>query len=133
MLTYMYKLEARIQYFDNWVLAWLPDDLDKYYRSLLPKAWYVQPPMNKPHISIVRKFETPNRKMWGKHDGETIIVDVEPSVQTDGLYFWLDCWSDEVGYIRRLLELKTFRENDGYSDYGCYHITIGNVKNVQRI
>ncbi len=124
----MYQISGIIQYYNTWVLAWLPEDLDGYYRSLVPKAWYVKPPMNKPHISIVRKFETPNREAWGKHEGQTIIVDVIPGVETDGTYYWLDCFSDEVGYIRRMLGLSTFREGDGFTDYNCYHITIGNVK-----
>lgn len=125
----MYQLEGIIQYYNSWCLAWLPQGLDKYYRALLPKAWYVHPPMNKPHISIVRKFETPDRTNWGLCDGKSIIVDVYPGIQTDGLYYWIDCFSDEVGYIRRSLGLSTFRERDGFSDYGCYHITIGNTKN----
>lgn len=128
----MYQLEGIIKYYNTWVLAWLPNELDKYYRSLLPRAWGVKPPMNKPHVSIVRKFEEPNRKEWGIHDGETITVDVYPGVQTDGLYFWLDCESDEVGYLRRRLGLSTFRNvNEEYPIYNCYHITIGNTKNKQ--
>ena len=126
----MYQLEGIIKYYNSWCLAWLPEDLDKYYRSLLPKAWGVCPPMNKPHVSIIRKFEQPKRDLWGACDGKTIIVDIEPGIQTDGIYFWLDCFSDEIGYIRRSLGLSTFRERDGFSDYNSYHITIGNTKNV---
>jgi hypothetical protein len=128
----VYQLEGIIKYYQTWVLAWLPDELDKYYRALLPKAWYVRSPMNKPHVSIVRKFETPDRKNWGMYDGDTILVTVYPGIRTDGTYFWLDCDSDEVGYIRRLLGLTTFRNtNPEYPIYDCYHITIGNVKNEQ--
>jgi len=126
----MYQLEGIIKYYNTWVIAWVPKELDKYYRSLLPKAWYVHPPMNPPHVSIVRKFEEPKRDEWGVHDGESIVIDVEPGVNTDGLYYWLDCWSDEIGYLRRRLGLDTFRDGDSrYPRYGCYHITIGNVKN----
>jgi hypothetical protein len=125
----MYNLEATIQYYNTWCLAWLPTDFDKYYRSLLPKAWRVKPPKNKPHVSIVRKFETPDKTRWGVCDGKSIIVDVIPGVETDGTYFWLDCFSDEIGYIRRNLNLSTFRnDNSQYVIYDTYHITIGNVK-----
>ena len=125
----MFQLQGIIKYYNSWVLAWLPEELDKYYRALLPKAWGVKPPMNKPHVSIVRKFEEPNREAWGLNDGDPIIVDVESGIQTDGLYFWLDCWSDEVGYLRRRLGLCTFRDDDDrYPRFGCYHITIGNLK-----
>ena len=131
MILTTYQLRGIIQYYNSWALAWVASELDRYYRALLPKAWYVQPPMNKPHISIVRSFEEPNRDRWGEYEGKEILIDVFDGVQTDGLYFWLDCFSDEVGYIRRSLGLPTFRENDGWSDYNCYHITIGNVKNEQ--
>jgi len=86
--------------------------------------------MNKPHVSIVRKFEKPDRTYWGIHNGKSIIVDVIPGIQTDGLYYWLDCFSDEVGYLRRRVGLSTFRDdNNSFAIYSCYHITIGNVKN----
>ena len=129
----MYQLEGIIRYYHNWCMAWLvEDDLLAYYSALLPKALYVQPPMRAAHVSIVRLFEeVPDRSQWGKYEGQSIVVDYEPGVQSNGLYFWLDCFSDEVGFLRRSLGLSTFREHDGFSDYGCYHITIGNVKNVQ--
>lgn len=111
------------------MIAWIDGDLDKYYRALLPKAIYIKSPMNKPHVSVVRKFEEPNHERWGEHEGETVVVDVIPGVNTDGVYYWLDCFSDEVGYLRRRLGLSTFRDDDdSYSIYNCYHITIGNVK-----
>ena len=124
----MFQVQGIIQYHNTWVLAWLPDEFDKYYRSLLPKAWYVKPPMNKAHVSIVRVFEEPDRAAWGEYEGQSIIVDVIPGIQTDGTYYWLDCFSDEIGYVRRTLGLSTFRDDDGFVKYDCYHITIGNVK-----
>ena len=127
----MYHLKATIKYYDNWCLAWLPEELDKYYRALLPRAWGVKPPMNKPHVSIVRKFESPDKTNWGLCDGEIIVIDIIPGIKTDGIYYWLNCFSYKIGYIRRSLGLSTFRDvNTEYPIYTCYHITIGNVKNV---
>lgn len=84
--------------------------------------------MNRPHVSIVRAFETPDREAWGDGDGETLTVQVMDGVETDGTYFWLDCFSDEVGHVRRILGLRTFRDDYRYNVYTTYHITIGNVK-----
>lgn len=123
-----FELEGTIKYYNHWCLAWLPEELGQYYRSLLPKCWYVYPPMNLPHVTIVREFETPDRTNWKKHDGETITVQVMYGIETDGTYFWLDCFSDEIGYLRRMLGLRTFRDDYRYNVYNTYHITIGNVK-----
>ena len=122
-----YKIEGKIKYHRTWVLAEIDEDLGPYYRALLPRAWHVNPPMAKPHISIVRKFEEPDRTLWKKYDGLSLIIDCFPGVETDGIYYWIDCLSDEVGHVRRSLGLKTFRQ-DEWSDYNTYHITIGNVK-----
>ncbi len=88
--------------------------------------------MRPAHVSIVRLFEVvPNRSLWGKYEGQSIVLEYEPGVQSDGLYYWLDTWSDEIGFIRRSLGLGTFRESDGFSNFNCYHITIGNVKSAE--
>lgn len=107
-------------------MAWIvEDDLLEYYRALLPKAWGICPPMRPAHVSIVRLFETvPNREAWGKYGGASIVVEYEPGIQSDGLYYWLDAWSDEICHIRRTLFLPDFREG-----HECHHLTIGNVKN----
>lgn len=112
-------------------MAWLDDEIARYYRSLLPKALGVCPPMRSAHVSIVRIFEdVPNKAEWGKHEGSVIGVIYCPSIQTDGIYYWLDCYSDEIGLIRRGLGLSTFRNIDyRYPIYSSYHTTIGNTKN----
>lgn len=126
----MLRAQGIIRYYHNWVMAWLTDDITKYYRALLPKSWYVQPPMRPAHVSIVRLFEeVPDRSQWGKYEGQSIVLEYEPGIQSNGLYYWLDTWSDEVGFIRRSLGLGTFREGNGHSDFNCYHITIANRKN----
>ena len=125
----MFQTEGIIRYYNNWCMAWVDDGVAKYYRALLPQACYIRPPMRPAHVSIVRLFETvPDRSKWSKYKGQSIVVEYEPGVQTNGIYYWLDCWSDEIGFIRRSLGLGTFRENDGFSSFNCYHITIGNVK-----
>jgi hypothetical protein len=126
----MIEYEGIIRYYNTWVLAWLPAELGDYYRSLLPKAWGVHPPMNPPHVSIVRSFEEADRRRWGEYEGQSLTVQVMDGVETDGTYFWLDCFSDEVGHIRRTLGLRTFRDDYRYNIYNTYHITVGNVKNV---
>lgn len=125
----MFSVDGIIQYRENSVVAWIDSEIGAYYRSLLPRAWCVKPPKEKSHVSIIRVFERPEKKNWGLYDGCSICITYYPSIQTDGVYFWLDCDSDEIGFIRRTLLLSTFRnDNPEYKLYSCYHITIGNVK-----
>ena len=125
----MFVTDGIIQYRENSVVAWVDNSIGEYYRALLPKAWGVKPPKEKTHVSIVRVFERPSRKTWGMYDGLSICITYYPSIQTDGIYFWLDCDSDEIGFLRRTLLLSTFRnDNPQYKLYENYHITIANTK-----
>ncbi len=92
-----FQISGTIKYYNNWVLAWIDKDFGKYYRSLLPKAWYVKPPTNPSHVSIVRHFEGPANLMWGeyekpyrdnwdKYEGQSIVIDYVPGIKTDGTY-----------------------------------------------
>ena len=120
----MFQTWGIIKYGENSCRAWLDDEIGKYYRSLLPKAWGVQPPMHTTHVSIVRVFEKPNRLYWKKYEGSTIEVIYYPSMQTNGLYFWLNCMSDDIERIRKEMGLSIFR-----STFSTHHITVGNLKN----
>jgi hypothetical protein len=125
----MFVTDGIIQYRDESVVAWVDDEIGAYYRSLLPRALYVKPPKEKTHVSIVRVFERPKKKKWRLYEGYSINITYYPTIQTDDTYYWLDCYSDEVGFIRRSLLLSTFRNTDyRYPLYDRYHITIGNTK-----
>lgn len=101
-------------------------DIGRYYRSLIPKYHYVQPPMYKPHITVVRLGrESPsNMELWGKHEGESIHFQYSGEVHFDKQYYYLDAYSEQIGKIREELGLPYFR-----TGFDSYHITIGNVKN----
>lgn len=129
----MFEIQGTVRYYHNWVMAWLDDELAQYYRTLLPKAWGVCPPMRPAHVSIIRLFEeVPSRKAWSKYEGWIIKIDYRPGIQSDGTYYWLNCWSGEIAKIRHSLGLSSFRNtNPQYPTYDCYHITIGNTKNAR--
>ena len=118
-----YSTTGTIQYFNNWVMCWVDDQIKEYYRSLLPKAWYVKPPRTKAHISVVRKFELPNKFWWGLYEGLEVKVEYDTEIKTDGQYYWLDAYCDKVISIRKGLELPDYIGN-----FNCQHITLGNTK-----
>lgn len=113
-----------VECFSRWMVAWLDPEIIKYYRALLPKAWYVQSPQYSTHISIVRDFEKPN-SLWGKHQGKKVIVKYDLPVYFDGPYYWLDAYCPEIENIRIELGLQPF-----LGDFKCQHITVGNTKQI---
>lgn len=114
-----------MQYYTNWAVVYVDQQISEYYRALLPKAWYVQPQRYPAHITVVRaKMESPNKEFWGKYKGEQVEIEYESSIKTDGLYFWLSAWSPRITEIRKELGLPAQRDH-----FKGYHITVGNTKN----
>jgi hypothetical protein len=114
-------------------VARIDQGISDFYRSLIPKAYGVQPQAWPAHITIVRKGKETPTKMdaWGKHEGRTIEFTYDTTIQTDGTYFWLNAWSEEVGDIREELGLPRYRDDSAFGGVSRqeYHITLGNVKN----
>ena len=119
----MFETFGVVYYFENFCSAYIDDEIGKYYRSLLPKALYIQPPKRKTHVSIVRPFEFKECKTWDVKKCCAVRVIYYHSVQNDGVYYWLNCTSKSIGQIRLALGLPEFRNK-----FGTYHITIGNRK-----
>jgi hypothetical protein len=114
------------------VAIWLAPDneLAPYYRSLIPKAKYVQPQMYSPHVTVVRSggAEQPDMQLWEetkqKYEGEVINFSYSPLIKFDYVYYYLDVFCDRIGELRRDMGLPTYR----FDDNKKYHITIGNLK-----
>jgi hypothetical protein len=113
-------------------IAKIDQNISDFYRSLIPKYYNVKPQRYKAHITIVRfeKEKPLHLDLWGKYDGKTIDFIYDPDIQTDGVYFWLNAYSEEIGHIRQELGLPKFRDD---TEFGGilrkeYHITIANTK-----
>lgn len=117
----MIQTNATVVVYESWIVAYLCKDFGNYYRALCPKAWYIKPPMYPPHITILRKDIEPF--VANSQLPTTVSVQYVPGVKTDGLYYWLDVYSEEIGNIREGLGLSRYREG-----FDCYHVTIGNNK-----
>lgn len=112
-------------YYNDYCVAYVDKEIARYYLSLIPKYYYVQPQAYPPHITIVRRrIEVPpNQEYWRKYHGQSIDIQYEPGIKTDGTYFFLDAYSNDVSKIRKELGLPQYR--DGFK---CYYITVGNIK-----
>lgn len=131
----MYSSKGKLHYGPgSRVVVWVSPDLASYYRSLIPKAWDVQPQKYLPHITVIRpKYEkVKNFSAWKKHEGRLIQFDYENIVRFDGTYFYLDAQSEEIGDVREELGLTRFRLTELGAERKCYHITIGNVKHTRK-
>lgn len=130
----MFESEAIIQYGPGIrAVAEIDQGISDFYRSLIPKHFYANPQKYKAHITVVRtNLEVPkNMQFWEKHKGRKVKFSYDPNILFDGLIFWLDAYSQEIGEIRKELGLPEYRDD---RDFGgvlrkAYHISIGNVKN----
>ena len=123
----MFLCKARVEYHSIWCIGWVDPDIGHYYRSLIPKARYAQRPQFDSHITIVSKYDEPERlpPIWGKYEGQEFEIRCDGLVRACGQYFGMNCWSDEIGDLREGLGLPRMM-----GDQDCYHITVGNTKNV---
>jgi hypothetical protein len=113
------------------VVAWVDQGIADFYRSLIPKYYFVQPQKYPAHITVVRlRLESAkNMEAWNKYEGEEVSIQYGNEIGFDGIYYYLNVMSDRIGDIREELGLPRFRFGDLGADRCCYHITIGNCKN----
>lgn len=107
---------GQIVYDTNRVFVLVDPELTRFYHSLIPKGSAIRPGYS-PHITVVRSGKEPPpqfRPLEG-----LIIFQYSPIIWEDEKYYWLNCWSEQIVYIRRQLGLPTYRMNN------CYHITLG--------
>lgn len=100
-------------------------EIIRYYISLLPKYKIIQTQIHSAHITIVRTTkECPrNLSKWGNYEGLSVEFQYENIIKEDGLYYWLDAFSDDLNRIRLELGLGRYRLG-----FDRYHITLGNKK-----
>lgn len=108
-------------------------EITRYYRSLIPK--WICPRLNQqmyaPHISVVRKELPPRMDLWGKYEGELIKFEYSNIIHQGGMYYWLNCYSQQLIEIRLELGLpeatSLTRPPDGE---WCFHSTLCNIKGL---
>ena len=108
--------------------------ISDFYRTLIPKYYYVAPQMYPAHISVVRKEVPYKKQLWGAHAGEKIEFFYSPIIQHGEVYWWLNVFCKRLEEIRTELGLPVSspytRPPDGFSK--CLHLTIGNTKALIR-
>lgn len=101
-----------------------------FYRTLIPKYKCVKRQKYNAHISVVRHEIPLILENWGKYQDKEIEFFYDNQIKFGKIYFWLNCFSKELEYIRKELGLPVSSEYtrppDTYEK--VFHMTIGNVK-----
>lgn len=116
----MFTIPAKLYTDGRKIVANLGWDFGNYYYKLMPKYFEATRQKYEAHVTIVRGFEKANIR---KNYRGTIEIQYDPMVYFDHPYYFLKCWSKEIGQIRIECGLEVFRKPFDY-----YHITIANVK-----
>lgn len=97
-----------------------------YYRSLIPPHFKVNRQRYDGHITVVRtgKELPTSMEVWGKHQDRYVSFRYDSEIKNEGVYWFLDIHSKEIGDIREELGLPRFR----FADRPCYHLSLANTK-----
>lgn len=119
---------------DEWKInVQVDNNLVDFYRSLVPKYIRLNRTRFLPHITVVRKENIPDKKLWYKLS-KTTLKDIEfqysPYIYNDGsVYWWLAVHCPFLNLLRKDLGLEYWSELCRPQDNSNYfHITIGNTK-----
>ena len=104
----------------GWAYLQCCRETQKYYQYWLRKCGvFVDTPIWKSHISVVRGDGLPDLDYWGKHEGEEVDFFYRPrDLGFNGMYWWLDVESPQIEQIRIELGLEPDPKYD-------LHLTIG--------
>lgn len=120
----LFQSTGRLHYYKNWLVLYIDQGIADFYRSLIPKARYVQGQAYPAHITVVRKgVENPDMTHWSRYNGKKLKFSYDPYIHNDDTYYWLDAWSGDLNNIRMMFNLPAFRKG-----FDRFHITIGNTK-----
>lgn len=88
-----------------WVVLDCHKDIGVYYRHLHWLANHrcrqIQRPAWDVHITVVRDEEPPCKEFWEAYASEEVTFDYDPTIRTDGAYYWLEV------VCPRLLDLRS--------------------------
>lgn len=120
-----------LKYQDQKLIVDVDDNFAKFYRSLIPKYFNVNPTRYTAHISVVRNEVPKNPEVWNKYQNKKIDFIYDNFIYNDEIYWWLNVFSTELESIRVELGLENHSwytlPPSGFNK--CFHLTIGNTKN----
>lgn len=110
-----------ITYRDTSCILLIQQEIVDYYYSLIPKYFDTNRQKYPAHITIIRKFEKPTIRLVTSN---IIRFEYDGKIHYKHPYFFMNCWSDDIGDLREDCGLPRYR----FADTANYHFTIGNIK-----
>lgn len=108
-----------------------------FYRALVPPRFVCNPQRYAPHITVVRNEEGVIEKAWealeAKVAGGPVWMSFvySPVIKNDDIFWWLDCWSQDLTNFRRKLGLPdTHHLTRPPTNEDRFHTTIGKLKKL---
>lgn len=110
-----------VECFEDRAVAWIDRGIQLYYFSLIPKYYCASQQAYAAHITIVRT----GKEYMPKIDVSGRVVEFwyENVVRYNEPYFYLEAFSDDIGWLRQSLGQTFYR-----TGFDRYHITVGNTK-----
>lgn len=133
MLVNWFQAEATLQYYEEYLVAYVDQGIADFYRSLIPKSHYVCGQRWPAHITVIREGMIPPNKsrFWGRYDRKKVKIQYSPITQMKSDYYWLNVVSKDLEkiYAELGMEFRIYDEHkppEGFRKF--FHITIGNTK-----
>jgi hypothetical protein len=120
----MFYSTGIVRYLSPKVIAEVDPELVRYYRSLVPKIITLNWQMYDAHISVVRNETAKNLDFWGKREGCEFIFEYNGEIRYGEVYYWIDAFCEDFNDIREELGLERRK---------CFHVTLGNLKQIVQV
>ena len=117
----VHACQGLIKYRDTSCIALIDQGIVDYYRAVIPKYKRAKPQKYPAHVTVFRKWE---KFIPGYRNEEIISIQYISYIYESDIYYYLNCWSDDIADIRENSGLQRYRVNN------CYHITIANKKDT---
>jgi hypothetical protein len=113
-----------------WLVVDADPNLARLYRELFNWENRCRFKIFKPawdaHISVVRDEKPPRIEMWEKYSGEEVVFEYDPTIKTNGEYYWLDVQCERLLDIREEMGLPRLYQFDNGETMNL-HLTIGRI------
>lgn len=124
----MFNGGGHLLYYPSWwLIVKVDEDVCRYYRNLIHyhnRPLRLNPSKHGAHITVIAgKYEKPDREheyLWNRYQGQKVSFTYDPTIQTNGDYFWMTVECKKIEEIRAEMGLTP-------KILHPWHLTVGNI------